>query len=268
MKKIMILASVVLLSTGCSGVVAKNFKVFAEPPDAVIRVVSGTELREQKYTSPAKVSVEVPTDPALEAKAVLEVSREDYTPRSFALKDIGDGSTLNIKLVKILRDIVRYRLSYRMITPEASPDLRYQDKVISVSWIIGDQGFQLRLENMSSHDLKILWDRAEYLDTNKQSHRIMHSGIRYQDRNNPIPNQFVLAGQGLQTVVIPVKKVVFSQQKKTYEIQSLLPLDSEAAVGLKGKTVNLFIPIEVNRQIIPYNFKFEIIDAVKETTQG
>ena len=37
---------------------------------------------------------------------------------------------------------------------------------------------------------------------------------------------------------------------------------------VKGKTVILFVPVEINRQIIPYNFKIEITDAVKETSIG
>jgi hypothetical protein len=37
---------------------------------------------------------------------------------------------------------------------------------------------------------------------------------------------------------------------------------------LKGNIIILFIPVEINRQIIPYNFKIEITDSVKETIKG
>ena len=67
-----------LAASGCSGVVAKNFKVFADPPDSTIRVVSGIDLKELKYRSPAVITADVPKDPALAAKAVLEVSKDNY----------------------------------------------------------------------------------------------------------------------------------------------------------------------------------------------
>ena len=78
MKKYSILALALVFASGCSGVVAKNFKVFADPPDSTIRVVSGIDLKELKYSSPATITAGVPKDPELAAKAVLEVSRENY----------------------------------------------------------------------------------------------------------------------------------------------------------------------------------------------
>jgi hypothetical protein len=59
-----------------------------------------------------------------------------------------------------------------------------------------------------------------------------------------------------------------SRQKGGYDIKPLFSLGSEAAAGLKGKSFNLFIPVEINRQIIPYNFKIEILDLIKDTIKG
>ena len=43
---------------------------------------------------------------------------------------------------------------------------------------------------------------------------MMHSGIRFQDRNNAIPDQFVPARASIQEAVIPISNVFMSQQKK------------------------------------------------------
>lgn len=255
-------------ATGCSAVVTKNFKVFADPPDSVIRVVSGVELKELKFRSPATIAAEMPKDPAFAAKAIMEVSRDNYQPKTIALRDINDGDTLTIKLEKILRDLVRYKLSYRLVSPVASQELRFRDRSVAVSFTVDEQWFQMRFENLTAYDVKILWERAEYTDVNKQTHRLMHSNIRYQDRNNPIPDQFVLSQGSVQQAVIPVSNVYMSQQKKGYDVRSLFSLESDGAAGLKGKSVILFIPVEINRQIIPYNFKIEITDSVKETIKG
>ena len=57
-------------------------------------------------------------------------------------------------------------------------------------------------------------------------------------------------------------------ERKGYDMRPLFPLESDDAAGLKGKSVILFIPVEINRQIIPYNFKIEITDSVKEGVKG
>ncbi|MDA8422310.1 MAG: hypothetical protein M0Z89_03150 [Nitrospiraceae bacterium] len=268
MKRYVMMALVAVLTTGCSSVVTKNFKVFTNPSDAVIRVVSGTDLKEQQYHSPAAVTVDVPKDPKLAEKAVLEVQRENYKPKVVALKDIREGETLNLRLEKIIQNLVRYGLKYRMTAPVTSSELRFRDRVIAIAFTIGDQSFNMRFDNVGDHDVKILWERAEYTDVNKQPHRIMPSTVRFSDRNNPLPDQIVPAKASVQEAVIPITNVFLFSQKKGYEIHPLFPLDSDIAAGLKGKSVNLFLPVEVDRAIIPYNFRIEIIDAVKETMKN
>ena len=266
-KYLLVVMAAALAASGCSGVVAKNFKVFADPPDSTIRVVSGIDLKELKYRSPAAITAEVPKDPALAAKAVLEVSKDSFQPKVISLRDINNGDSLNIKLEKI-KDLVRYKLSFRLVSPVVSQELRFQDKNISVTFAIGEQGIQLHLENLSPHDMKILWEQAEYTGVNRQPQRLMHSGVRFQERHNPIPDQVVLSRSSVQEAVFPISNVSMLPQRKGYDIRPLFPLESYDAAGLKGKSVNLFLPVEINRQIIPYNFKIEIIDAVKEVSKG
>lgn len=269
MKKHVLVAMIaVLAAAGCSGVVAKNFKVFTDPADSTIKVYSGINLKELKFRPPATIAVEVPKDAALASKAVLVVSRNNYQSKIILLRDIREGETLNIKLEKVLRDIVRYKLSFRLTSPAVSEDLRFRDKNISIALAVGEQGFQMSFENLSPHDVKILWGRAEYTGTDKQPQRLMHSGVRFQDRHNPIPDQVVLSQGSLQESVFPISNVNMLPQRRGYDIRPLFPLESDDAAELKGKNVILFIPVEIDRQIIPYNFKIEIIDAVKEVVKG
>ena len=268
MRNYFMAALAVFVLSGCAGVVEKKFKVFTDPADATIRVVSGAELKELKYRSPAAITAEAPTDPALADKAILEVSRENYKPKIIPLRDIREGVTLNIKLEKIARDIAKYRITCRLASPVASQELQFKDKTIGVSFTLGEQSFQMRFENVADVPVKIQWERAQYVDVTGQTQRLMHSGIRYVDRNNPIPDQTVAPHGVVEEAVIPVKNVFVSPQKNGYDIHPLLPLDTDAAAGLKGKSVILFIPVEVNRQIIPYNFKIEITDCIKETVKG
>ena len=268
MKRYAVAVLAAIMMSGCSSAVTKSFKVFADPPDADIRVVSGLELKELKYRSPAAVTAEVPKDPALASKAYLEVSRDSYKPFTLALRDIRDGQTLNVRLEKLMQSLFRYRLAYRLVAPAVSDTLQFRDATLAVSFTVDEQSIQMHLTNLGDHEVKILWDQAQFTDVNMQTSRLMHSGIRFADRNNPIPDQVVPPRAAVREGVFPINRVFFSQQKKAYETKSLFPVDTEAGAHLKGKTINLFIPVEVDRAIIPYNFKFEITDSVKEAAKG
>lgn len=260
MKRYLIVACVLLLTAGCASGTKKRFTVMTDPSDAVIRVVSGSSLSEDTYRSPAKISVRLPKDSVLLARNIIEVSRDLYKTRKIQLRDIRDDEVLTIKLDKL----VRYALKYRLLGPAQSDVLAFQDTLIAVSFTVSEQSFQMNLRNLARQDLKILWDRADYTDVFNRQHRLMHSGIKYQDRGNLIPAQMVPAGGSVQEAVIPVGSVFYSQETRRYELKPLFTLDSEAASDLKGRVFYLFLPVEVNRQIIPYNFKIQITEAVKQ----
>ncbi len=264
MKRVIMTALAAVLIWGCAGTVKKNFRVIVEPADSVITVVSGLDLKELKYSSPAFVTVDVPRDSARAAKAVMTVQKENYKTLTMPLLDIKDGQIVYVKL----DPTIRYRLSHRLISPVESDTLQFRDSTIAISFVLADQSFQMRFENLTSRTLKILWERSGYTDARGQSHRLMNSGIRFQDRNNPIPDQLVPPRATMQESVIPVSKVSFVQHRKAYEIRPLFDLNTEAAAGLKGKTINLFLPVDVGGAIIPYNFKILITDSVKEAIQG
>jgi hypothetical protein len=171
-------------------------------------------------------------------------------------------------LEKLVQHLVKYSLKFRMTVPEPSKDLRFRDKMIAVEFTVGDQSFTMRFDNLGDSDVKILWERSQYSDANGLSHRIMPSTVRFPDRNNPLPDQIVLARGSVQEAVTPVDSVFLSPQRQGYDIHPLFPLESDQAAALKGKSFSLFLPVEVDRVIIPYSFTFEITDAAREAVKN
>ena len=259
MKKYLLVACALVLASGCAiGANKKSFTVVADPPDANIKVILGKD-QVQEFQSPASVTVPVPKERVLQGRAMLEITKDAYRPRRIPIYTIQDGETVNVTLDKVLR----YQLICRLLGPVKAEEFAFRDKTIAFSSTATDQGFSMTLSNLSAVPIKILWNQAEFRDINGRQHRLMHSGIRYQDRNNPIPFQTIAAGGTVQQTVLPLSAVVFSQEWKAYDIQPIFPIEGGNVEALKGKVFYLFIPIEVDRQIIPYNFKVEIMDAVK-----
>lgn len=259
MKKILIFAFIIATATGCS-TVKKEFSVIVEPADAEIRVLPGEGQAVQTYKSPATITVYVPKNPAEAAKSRMEIKRDTYKTKIIGLDMIAE-KTLKIKLDKV----VLYRLKYRMIRPVLSEDLGYRDKIVSIRIVPGERQFELKMENLTQKPLKILWDRAEYIDLMNRQHPLMHSGIKPENRNDIVQPQIIPAGGSVQESVFPKSSVAYLQGMKEYTTKLLFPVDSDTARSLTGRLFSVFLPVELDRAIIPdYNFKFEIVDVIKE----
>lgn len=261
MKNALVLCCALLIATGCASGVQKRFSITTEPPDAEILLFSGEGDSGRTYRSPADIRVSMPSKARQAAQARIEVTREAYKPRTIRLGSINDGDRLSIKLEKI----THYLLKYRMLSPARSENMQYRDRTASITLVPREHHIDMTFTNLSPKPIKILWDRAEYTDYVNRKHRLMHAGVRPQDRNNIIPPQEVAPGETLQQTIMPVDSLVYSREQKEYVPKPLFPVDSEAALALKGRKIYLFLPLEYDRTIIPdYNFRIEIEDVIKD----
>ncbi len=257
MKKLFLLVCALALAAGCA-VPMKRFSVVVEPPDAEITVIPGGDRPAQKVQSPATISIPAEQDATPIAR--MEVRREGYRPKTVNLAALSDGQAISIQMEKR----VHYSLKLRLAGPQISDDLRYRDRLIAASFAYQDRQIDISLQNVSGKQLKILWERAEYLDHLNKSYRMIPTTVRPQDRNNAINPQLIGPGETVTVGVIPVSSIYFSQQKRAYEYKPLMPVDTDAAPALQGRSVYLFLPIEMDRQIIPYNFRLEVVEVNKD----
>lgn len=259
MKQVLILFSLFLVATGCS-TVTKKFSLIVDPSDAEISLIPGGEQPVRTYRSPAEITVSIPADPVKASESRIEIKRETYKTRIIRLDTAGEGA------MKIVLDrLALYRPAFRLLRPVLSDDLSYRDKIVAISVVPGERHFEVTIHNLTQKPLKILWDKAEYMDHLNRPHPLMHTGIRPQNRNDTVPAQVIPPDGSLQQSVFPKSAVRYSQVIKDYITNPLLPLDGENALSLKDKTFTLFLPIEMDRGIIPdYIFKFQIVDLIKE----
>ena len=259
MRNLLVIVFTLLFTAGCAGAIKKRFTVVADPPDSRIIVVSGNDLKKQSYRSRDRITAHLPEEGRLQAKTYVEVSRSKYAPKKIPLRSIQDGAVLNITLEKWFP----YRLKLRLLNPVKSDTLVYSDKEVSFSLAVGVDAFRMKLENRTPNKLKIIWNSAEFTDFRNRRRRLMHDGVNYQDRNNPIPVQTIPPYGSVEQTLLPVDTVKYNRTKKRYETLPIFGLDSETALALKGQVFYLFIPVEIDRQIMPYNFKVLISDVVK-----
>ncbi len=259
MKRILILVLALVSAAGCAGV-RKQFTLTVDPPDAQITVIAGANEPGQSYRSPADISVRIPSDHSLAAQSRVVISRQNYRTTVLQLSSVQSDS-VRIKLAKA----AQYHLKYSLLTPVRSEDLSFHDRILKVKIVPREQHIDFKIDNLTQKPVTLLWEKASYTDAMSREHRVIHSGIKWENRTSRIPPQVIPAGGSLQESVIPESAIEYGGENKGYVAKPLFVLDSESALALKGRTINLFLPVEVDRAIIPdYSFTILIDNVVKE----
>jgi len=180
------------------------------------------------------------------------------------------------------------------ITSTEENEWIYEDGLIRLSFLFpekGIKGINLSMENKTDRSIKILWNEAAYLDENNFSHRVIHYGVRYIERDQPQAPSIIIPGSKLEDIVYPADYVEWKKvlgETKEWTGKPLLPsgastlwspklpsppfpVNREEAIKelekrndeakeLKGKKIGILLPLQAGGVINEYIFTFEITD--------
>lgn len=150
---------------------------------------------------------------------------------------------------------------------------RYEDDYIYIVWCVGAKQFNFDLTNKSGHTLKINWDDISYVDYKGQTGRVMHSGVKYTERNNSQPASTVPKGANLSDLLLPTENVYYvSGQYGGWREKYLIPCvysdaatrDAQASAYI-GKTLTIMMPIMIENVQNDYTFTFSIDKLLNDT---
>lgn len=152
---------------------------------------------------------------------------------------------------------------------------RYEDDYINIVWYVGLKQFNFTLNNKSGHSLKINWDDISFVDTKGQVGRVMHSGVKYTERNNSQPATTVPKGASITDILLPTDNVYYvSGQYGGWRENYLLPCVyktpeefNAGASSLIGKTMTIMMPIIIENVQNDYTFTFNIDKLLNNATK-
>ena len=141
---------------------------------------------------------------------------------------------------------------------------RYEDDFIEITWVVSSKEFTFVLKNKSEHTLKINWDDISYVNTNGEVGRVMHTGVKYSERNSSQPSTSIPRGATISDLLLPTDNVYYSQYggwsekylipcvyNKQEDKKSFAPL-------LINKTMSIMMPIMIENIQNDYVFIFNI----------
>jgi hypothetical protein len=153
---------------------------------------------------------------------------------------------------------------------EGTKKYSYEDDMIMTIWLALEDEFSFVLENKTNHSIKIIWDEAVFVDENGSSGKIMHSGVKYTDRNNSQPPTVVVKNAKITDVVVPTDHIWYSSGRyggwRTIALidnlaRSREELDIQAKEKI-GKVVRVLLPLQIEETINEYIFSFKIEDYI------
>lgn len=139
----------------------------------------------------------------------------------------------------------------------------YKDELLSVSWSIGRNRVDFTIRNIASGSIKILWDDMAFVGINGESHRIIHKGIKYSEKEKEQAPSIIARNSELHDLFIPADKIYY---QKSWERWSAYPFvddflyspEDESTKRPNGKKIQVLLPIIVNEKRYEYQFVFEI----------
>ncbi|MFH0990376.1 MAG: hypothetical protein V1799_10225 [bacterium] len=163
----------------------------------------------------------------------------------------------------------KYSYTYRLSKPD-SPSMTWQDERASFAFQISDKSVNFTIRNKSQDVLKIIWDEATIIREGKAD-KVMHSGVKYIDRNNSQPATTIPPNSAIDDLAMPTESVYYvTGQYGGWREHDLFPTQdlNEARfknmiLNAKGQRFSLYLPIQVQGKTVDYNFEFEIVDVAQ-----
>ena len=139
---------------------------------------------------------------------------------------------------------------------------RYEDDYINISWYVGLKQFYFTLKNKSDYSLKIPWDDIVYVDVDGDTKRVMHSGVKYTDRNASQPASIVPKNASISDVLLPTDNVSYnSGWIEGYLFPQYTKQEDAANSKVLGKNIRVTFPIIIQDVQNEYTFEFSINNA-------
>lgn len=139
----------------------------------------------------------------------------------------------------------------------------YKDELLSVTWSIDRNKANFSIKNKAPGSIKILWDDMAFVGLNSESHRVIHKGVKYSEKEKEQAPSIIARNAELHDLVIPADKIYF---QKSWEKWSAYPFvddflyspEDESTKHPNGKKIQILLPVIINEKRYEYQFVFEI----------
>jgi hypothetical protein len=199
-----------------------------------------------------------------------------FTVHSLKDNDVQPFSTNYFKALirpDALQSVWKYEVTYEgtgsgkpiivMIKPWESRELLFEDQSIRIRFLLSDKQIGMILQNNMNTPIKVDWNNVSYVDITGTAHGVVHTGVRYIERDRPQVPTVIPPAAKIEDAIIPSDHISYTPGSGSgWSSRSLLPaiLDTDLYIG---KSFSVFMPLEFDGAAKNYLFSFRI---ERETT--
>lgn len=144
-----------------------------------------------------------------------------------------------------------YLYRFKMLKPKINDTLEFENAFIKINFEIGKQ-FSFKITNKTQSVIEINWQRASFVDTSGQAHQVIHSGVRYIERDKPMSSTIIPPSASVEDIVHPSDYVSYNDGWKT---RDLFHNDLRLYYG---SVFSVLLPIKIKAQSLDYFFTFKV----------
>ena len=170
------------------------------------------------------------------------------------------------------RSPYKYYNIYTLVEPEVikngikqppSYDKEFEDERILIKFTFKEKKIYFRLKNKTDNQLKILWDRLSFADTNGALQRVTGFKNIFTDKMGKQPVQEIQAKTEINDLIVPTDNIELIEEW-TWYVRPLFNQTDEEAIANRGKIFSISMPIEIAGDTVDYNYKFRIDHVVPQ----
>lgn len=153
---------------------------------------------------------------------------------------------------------------FTMTKPIETDKLVFEHEFLAIGFVITYDRFAFELLNKTNNLVKINWNETTFIDSDAQSHRVIHSGIKFIDKEKEQQPTIVPPSAKVSDVILPTDYVEYRNvgllsAQYVWSTYPFLPkADKKEAQQFIGRSLGLFMSLEVNGEVKNYHFSFKI----------
>ncbi len=137
-------------------------------------------------------------EPSYRTKSPSDSSRKTYTVAN---------AHYDISLTSVERSTGARKIygeqKIEVVIEEGISRIYFEDELVKIKWLPTPYDIVFVLNNKADAPVRVVWDEARFIDEKGISHKLIHSGIGYEDRSNSHPPTVVTARGTLKDFLHP-----------------------------------------------------------------
>lgn len=137
----------------------------------------------------------------------------------------------------------------------------YEDENVHFKWEVNQKELSFSLTNKCKTTMKIDWNEVLYIDQLNISKRIIHKGVKLNDKEEYQTPSIIARSSRLADILVPVDNIEYDKFLKDWTLCDLFKLASpndNIGKGIIGENIRVLLPIMLKDKQLEYTFVFQI----------